>query len=200
MPYSAVIQPLPVFFIQPGTFSSTVAVHRTCVSPNFTSAEPSACLATPVSILTARSSDGVRPDGRENGTRAVAVLVNLNSCSLKVLRLRRTVNNRHTVTVIHAGFPRRISRRNHAASASIQNLIAVTNFQIVMLRRATRGLCQQLHSIATARRQNGRIHRQFLDQNVKSPPQWRNGRKLSKYYGLAKLPARSYPDGERPHA
>ncbi len=43
MPYSAVTQPLPELRIQPGTFSSRLAVQSTCVSPNFTRQEPSAC-------------------------------------------------------------------------------------------------------------------------------------------------------------
>jgi hypothetical protein len=42
MPYSAVIQPRPEFFIQPGTDSSTEAVQRTWVWPNFARQEPSA--------------------------------------------------------------------------------------------------------------------------------------------------------------
>jgi len=45
MPYSAVIQPWPLPRRNGGTVSSTLAVHSTCVSPNSTSTEPSACLA-----------------------------------------------------------------------------------------------------------------------------------------------------------
>jgi hypothetical protein len=37
-----------------GTFSSTLAVQMTCVSPAWISAEPSACLLTPVVIVTGR--------------------------------------------------------------------------------------------------------------------------------------------------
>ena len=44
MPYSAVTQPWPLPFRNGGTFSSTLAVHSTLVSPNSTSTEPSACL------------------------------------------------------------------------------------------------------------------------------------------------------------
>ena len=47
MPYSAVTQPLPELRIQPGTFSSRLAVHSTCVSPNLTRQDPSACLEMP---------------------------------------------------------------------------------------------------------------------------------------------------------
>ncbi len=44
MPYSAVTQPLPPPRSQPGTRSSRLAVHSTCVSPNRTRQEPSAYL------------------------------------------------------------------------------------------------------------------------------------------------------------
>jgi hypothetical protein len=54
MPYSAVIQPLPVSLRNGGTRSSTDAVHMTRVSPSEISAEPSAWRATPVSIETGR--------------------------------------------------------------------------------------------------------------------------------------------------
>jgi hypothetical protein len=37
-----------------GTFSSTLAVQMTCVSPALMSAEPSACLLTPVVMVTGR--------------------------------------------------------------------------------------------------------------------------------------------------
>ena len=40
--YSAVTQPLPVFFIHRGTFSSIDAVHSTRVLPNVTSTLPAA--------------------------------------------------------------------------------------------------------------------------------------------------------------
>jgi hypothetical protein len=40
-----VTQPLPEPLIQRGTFSSTEAVHKTCVSPNLARQEPSAYLA-----------------------------------------------------------------------------------------------------------------------------------------------------------
>ncbi|CFW39956.1 Uncharacterised protein [Bordetella pertussis] len=42
MPYSAVTQPSPRPFRNGGTFSSTLAVHSTCVLPARTSTEPSA--------------------------------------------------------------------------------------------------------------------------------------------------------------
>src|SRR5580658_1136982 len=63
MPYSAVIQPCPLPRRKCGTESSTLAVHSTCVSPNSTSTEPSACLAWRRSKLTRRSSSGARPEG-----------------------------------------------------------------------------------------------------------------------------------------
>ena len=47
-----------------GTFSSTLAVTSTRVSPNETSTEPSACLVKPVWISMARISSGARPEGR----------------------------------------------------------------------------------------------------------------------------------------
>jgi hypothetical protein len=50
MPYSAVTQPRPEFFIHGGTFSSMDAVHSTCVSPHLIMQDPSACRVTPVSI------------------------------------------------------------------------------------------------------------------------------------------------------
>ena len=64
MPYSAVTQPLPELRIQPGTFSSRLAVHSTCVSPNLTRQEPSACLETLRSKEMARISSNWRLDGR----------------------------------------------------------------------------------------------------------------------------------------
>ena len=64
IPYSAVTQPLPVPLRNGGTRSSTEAAQRTFVSPSATSAEPSACRATPVSMVTARISEGLRPSGR----------------------------------------------------------------------------------------------------------------------------------------
>ena len=67
MPYSAVTQPLPELRIQPGTFSSRLAVHITCVSPNFTRHEPSACFDTPRSNEIARISSASRRDGRMMG-------------------------------------------------------------------------------------------------------------------------------------
>ena len=68
MPYSAVTQPLPELRIQPGTFSSRLAVHSTCVSPNLTRQEPSACLETLRSKEMARISSNWRLDGRIRGS------------------------------------------------------------------------------------------------------------------------------------
>ena len=56
IPYSAVTQPVPEFLNQGGTLFSTDAVHNTCVSPNFTKHDPSACFETPISISTFLSS------------------------------------------------------------------------------------------------------------------------------------------------
>src|SRR5579883_1625361 len=64
MPYSAVIQPRAWPFSQGGSRSSSVAVTRTWVSPNFTKQDPSAYLTTPRSSETARNSSGCRRLGR----------------------------------------------------------------------------------------------------------------------------------------
>ena len=63
MPYSAVTQPWPESRSQPGTRSSTVAVIITLVSPKLVRHEPSACLATSGSRVTARSASAARPEG-----------------------------------------------------------------------------------------------------------------------------------------
>src|ERR1700733_2613750 len=63
MPYSAVIQPWPLPRKKGGTESSTLAVHSTCVSPNSTSTEPSACLVWRREKRTGRSSSAARPEG-----------------------------------------------------------------------------------------------------------------------------------------
>src|ERR1700677_1587361 len=64
MPYSAVIQPRAWPLSQCGRRSSSVAVTRTCVSPNFTKQEPSAYFTTPRSSVTGRNSSGCRRLGR----------------------------------------------------------------------------------------------------------------------------------------
>src|SRR6185503_17308186 len=64
MPYSAVTQPRPWPLSHGGSRSSSVAVTRTWVSPNFTKHEPSAYFTTPRSSDTARSSSGCRRLGR----------------------------------------------------------------------------------------------------------------------------------------
>src|SRR6266850_7807767 len=64
MPYSAVIQPRAWPLSQGGRRSSSVAVTRTWVSPNFTKHEPSAYFTTPRSSETARSSSVWRRLGR----------------------------------------------------------------------------------------------------------------------------------------
>ena len=64
MPYSAVIHPLPLFFIQLGTEVSMLAVQSTWVSPKRARQDPSAYLLVPASRLTERSSSGLRPLGR----------------------------------------------------------------------------------------------------------------------------------------
>src|SRR4249920_908150 len=64
MPYSAVTQPRAWPLSQGGSRSSSVAVTRTWVSPNFTKHEPSAYFTTPRSSDTARSSSTCRRLGR----------------------------------------------------------------------------------------------------------------------------------------
>ena len=64
MEYSAVTHPCALPRRNGGTFSSTLAVTSTRVSPNDTSTDPSACLVKPVWISMARISSGARPDGR----------------------------------------------------------------------------------------------------------------------------------------
>src|SRR5579872_5149433 len=68
MPYSAVTQPLPVLRRNGGTFSSTLAVQSTWVSPKRARQEPSAYLATPGSSTMRRISSGARPEGRGMGS------------------------------------------------------------------------------------------------------------------------------------
>ena len=58
MPYSAVIQPLPLPLRNAGTPSSTLAVHSTRVSPSSTSTEPSACRVKPRVMRSGRSWSG----------------------------------------------------------------------------------------------------------------------------------------------
>src|SRR5580704_18654095 len=81
MPYSAVTQPRPVLRRNGGTRSSTVAVHSTCVSPNFAKHEPSAYLENPVSSDTARIASKARPEGR--------IYFSLSSAAAHPCRLRR---------------------------------------------------------------------------------------------------------------
>ena len=64
MPYSAVTHPLPLPFWCGGTFSKTLAVHKTCVSPNEMSTDPSACLVKWRLMSTERIWEGWRLLGR----------------------------------------------------------------------------------------------------------------------------------------
>src|SRR5258708_22205680 len=64
MPYSAVTQPDPVLRRKGGTLSSTVAVHRTWVSPNRAMHDPSAYLAMSGSSWMERNTSAARPEGR----------------------------------------------------------------------------------------------------------------------------------------
>ena len=64
MPYSAVTHPWPLPRRNGGTFSSTLAVHSTRVSPKLTRHEPSAWRVKPGSNLSSRIWSGARPDGR----------------------------------------------------------------------------------------------------------------------------------------
>ena len=67
MPYSAVTQPLPLLRRNAGTRSSSDAVQKTWVLPNFARHDPSACKATEVSSEIDRSWSEERPDGRDIG-------------------------------------------------------------------------------------------------------------------------------------
>ena len=64
IPYSAVTQPEPLPLRKPGTFSSTLAVHSTRVSPNSTSTEPSAWRVKPRVMRTGRSWSAGRSSNR----------------------------------------------------------------------------------------------------------------------------------------
>ena len=64
MPYSAVTQPRPWPLSQGGRRSSRLAVQCTWVLPNLMRQEPSACMDTARSMLTRRSSSGLRFEGR----------------------------------------------------------------------------------------------------------------------------------------
>ncbi|MNT21760.1 hypothetical protein D3C72_1571080 [compost metagenome] len=64
MPYSAVTQPLPLLRSHGGVFSSRLAVTSTCVSPNFTRQEPSACFEKLRSKETLRIWSVFLPEGR----------------------------------------------------------------------------------------------------------------------------------------
>src|SRR4051812_40400567 len=64
MPYSAVTQPWALPRRNGGTFSSTLAVHNTRVSPKLTRHEPSAWRVKPGSKLNSRIWSGARPEGR----------------------------------------------------------------------------------------------------------------------------------------
>ena len=64
MLYSAVTQPLPVPFIQRGTFSSTEAVHNTRVLPKETKTDPAAISVKSRWKVSGRNSFAARPSGR----------------------------------------------------------------------------------------------------------------------------------------
>jgi len=64
MPYSAVIQPVPLLRRKCGTPFSMVAVHSTLVSPNSTSTEPSAWRVKWRVKRISRNWFGARPLGR----------------------------------------------------------------------------------------------------------------------------------------
>src|ERR1043166_7798358 len=66
MLYSAVIHPLPVPFIKPGTLSSMEAVQITRVFPTSISAEPSAVEMNSGMIFTGRICSGCRLSERKN--------------------------------------------------------------------------------------------------------------------------------------
>ena len=64
IPYSAVTQPEPLPLRKAGTFSSTLAVHSTRVSPNSTSTEPSAWRVKSRVMRTGRSWSAGRSSNR----------------------------------------------------------------------------------------------------------------------------------------
>jgi hypothetical protein len=64
MPYSPVTQPVPLLRRKGGTFSSTVAVQMSFVSPHSTRHEASENFMMPVVSLTLRNCEGWRPSGR----------------------------------------------------------------------------------------------------------------------------------------
>src|SRR5689334_14504944 len=66
MLYSAVIHPLPVPFIKPGTLSSMEAVQITRVLPTSISVEPSAVEMNSGIMFTGRICSGVRLSERKN--------------------------------------------------------------------------------------------------------------------------------------
>src|SRR5215471_8387241 len=118
MPYSAVTQPFCCPRSQPGTRSSTLAVHSTRVLPIVTIAEPSACEATPRCTLKPRMVRGDRPSWRWNAAGSEG----FDSCAriaagLRVmasLRRRRGVAHRATLGVVGALVPRQVGLVHHA--------------------------------------------------------------------------------------
>ena len=82
MEYSAVTQPLPVSRRNGGTFSSTLAVQSTQVSPHFISTLPAACFVKLRTILIGRSSlsffmaDSLRMRIRKNRDHSRGPLAN----------------------------------------------------------------------------------------------------------------------------
>src|SRR5262245_18275648 len=140
MPYSAVTQPFCCPRSQPGTRSSTLAVHSTRVLPIDTSAEPSACVATPRCTLKPRIWRGLLPSWRWNaaGSAGFASSWARIAAGLRVtgsLRRRgrglahgvvRTLEPRQVGLVHHAHGRKRAAEEGfgHACEAAAARLVA----------------------------------------------------------------------------
>src|SRR5699024_10673706 len=86
--YSAVTQPRFLPFNQRGTPSVKLAVHRTLVLPNETTADPSAWADHPVSMVTSRSWSMARLSAR------VLKYAPLRRCTLRRIRRRPVDHHR----------------------------------------------------------------------------------------------------------
>ena len=96
IPYSAVTQPLPLFLRNEGTRSSTLAVQRTCVSPNFTKHEPSAYFVVLSSNVTDRSWSKLRPEGLFL-CAFIFIFQQLESATYPLLKKRSSLVNKELV-------------------------------------------------------------------------------------------------------
>jgi hypothetical protein len=89
MPYSAVIQPLPVSRRKLGARSSKVAVTSTWVLPNLTRQLPSAWMAKPGTISMVRISSLARPLGRIGDPLYMLLYVGFSNASHHIGQRRR---------------------------------------------------------------------------------------------------------------